>query len=132
MTTINNLTIEQMREIVDGAPDWAVSVNLHNGMYYELREYRRGHTFLSELRTAIAEYSPDSPDSYGWVGVHYNLGDHIVYKKPWVGHNLVLKIGGDGNQSMSLASASLSQNYIRHATPEEIKAGHRLEAERHG
>ncbi|MFW2015473.1 hypothetical protein [Acinetobacter bereziniae] len=59
MTTINNLTIEQMREIVSWAPDWAVSVNLHNGMYYELREYRTGDTFLSDLRTAIAKHDED-------------------------------------------------------------------------
>ena len=51
-----NLTIEQMREIVDGAPKWAVSVNLHNGMYYGLREVSRGDLWLMELRTAIADH----------------------------------------------------------------------------
>ena len=51
-----NLTIEQMREIVDGAPEWAVSVNLHNGMYYSLREYSRGDLWLMDLRAAIADH----------------------------------------------------------------------------
>lgn len=149
MTTINNLTIEQMREIVSKAPSNAESYQggyyfrespqfmFHNGFHdqWNLTDndglYFKAAGFhpvrIDDLRTAIAEYSTDSPDSYGWVGVHYKLGDHIVYKKPWVGNNLVLKIGGDGNQSMSLASASLRQNYIRHATPEEIKAGHRID-----
>ena len=48
-----NLTIEQMREIVNGAPKWAVSVNLHNGMYYDLREVSRGDLWLMDLRTAL-------------------------------------------------------------------------------
>lgn len=48
-----NLTIEQMREIVAGAPKWAVSVNLHNGMYYDLREVSRGDLWLMDLRTAL-------------------------------------------------------------------------------
>ena len=52
-----NLTIEQMREIVDGAPKWAVSVNLHNGMYYDLREVSRGDLWLMDLRTALADHS---------------------------------------------------------------------------
>ena len=51
-----NLTIEQMRKIVDGAPKWAVSVNLHNGMYYSLREVSRGDLWLMDLRTALADH----------------------------------------------------------------------------
>lgn len=51
--------IEKVKAIINGAPDWAVSVNLHNGMYYELREYKSGDTFLGELRQAIEEYNAD-------------------------------------------------------------------------
>ena len=51
-----NLTIEQMREIVAGAPKLAVSVNLHNGMYYDLREVGRGDLWLMDLRTALADH----------------------------------------------------------------------------
>jgi len=51
-----NLTIEQMRKIVDGAPKWAVSVNLHNGMYYSLREVSRGDLWLMDLRTKLADH----------------------------------------------------------------------------
>ena len=137
MTTINNsenliekvggieraIALEAMLQKHAVPESWKISII--NGMWHRSSV---GFTH-SDLRTAIAEYSPDS---YEWVGVHYKLGDYIVYKRPWVGNNLVLKIGGAGNQSMSLASASMRQNYIRHATPEEIKAGHRLEAERHG
>lgn len=51
-----NLTIEQMREIVAGAPEGAVSVNLHNGMYYSLREVSRGDLWLMDLRAALADH----------------------------------------------------------------------------
>ena len=61
MTTLNNLTIEQMREIVEGAPSWAITINIHNGMYhakseYNTGDYKKGDMFLLDLRTAIAEH----------------------------------------------------------------------------
>ena len=51
------LTIEQMREIVDGAPDWA------QGFCFELSVYAASNkgikldiTCLDDLRTALADY----------------------------------------------------------------------------
>ena len=49
--------LDKAKKILENAPDWAVSVNLHNGMYYELSEYKKGDTFLSALRQAIADHN---------------------------------------------------------------------------
>ena len=56
MNLIEKLGLEKCKAIVDGAPDWAVSVNLHNGMYYDLREVSRGDLWLMDIRTAIANH----------------------------------------------------------------------------
>ena len=56
MNLIEKLGLEKCKAIVDVAPDWAVSVNLHNGMYYDLREVSRGDLWLMDLRTAIANH----------------------------------------------------------------------------
>ena len=74
MTTINNLTIEQMREIVDGAPDWPVIGYCIVGNNYIFKqceyapcsysnldnawseEYAIHFVSLNDLRTAIAEH----------------------------------------------------------------------------
>ena len=51
-----SLTIEQMREIVDGAPEWAVAVNMNNGMYYDKSEVSKGDIWLIDLRTKLADH----------------------------------------------------------------------------
>ena len=53
-----SLTIEQMREIVDGAPEWAVAVNMNNGMYYDKSEVSKGDIWLIDLRTELAKREP--------------------------------------------------------------------------
>ena len=47
-----NLTIEQMREIVDGAPDWAKS---WDGLFYT-SDYMQGAVRISDLRAALADH----------------------------------------------------------------------------
>ena len=54
------------KKILENAPDWAVSVNLHNGMYYELSEYEKCDTFLSAFRQAIADH--DRTDTCVGIG----------------------------------------------------------------
>jgi len=44
------MTPEQMQKILDNAPEWAVAVNIHNGMYYSLREYSKGDLWLMDIR----------------------------------------------------------------------------------
>ena len=74
MTTINNLTIEQMREIVEGAPDWPVIGYCIVGNNYIFKqceyapcsysnldnawseEYAIHFVSINDLRTAIAEH----------------------------------------------------------------------------
>lgn len=56
MNLIEKLGLEKCKQIVEGAPEWAVSVNLHNGMYYDLREVSRGDLWLMDIRTAISNH----------------------------------------------------------------------------
>lgn len=47
------MTPEQLQKIVDNAPEWAVAVNLHNGMYYSLREFSKGDLWLRDIRSEL-------------------------------------------------------------------------------
>ncbi|WP_151781235.1 hypothetical protein [Acinetobacter bereziniae] len=151
MTTINNLTIEQMREIVEGAPGLAeVCIPcLEDVMYFAKRDdgkwfkWSNGYNQwleyfgkvdpmdlaldLNDLRTAIAKH--DSRE--------FKVGDLVVLNQCH-SQNRVLKIQmfhEDFIRAFVRDSIKYSFGHkinFRHATPEEIKAGHRLEAERHG
>ena len=52
------MNLEQMKKIVDGAPEWAVAVNMNNGMYYSLREVSKGDVWLIDLRAELAKREP--------------------------------------------------------------------------
>lgn len=52
------MTLEQMQKIVDGAPEWAVAVNMNNGMYYDKSEVSKGDIWLIDLRTELAKREP--------------------------------------------------------------------------
>ena len=147
MTTINNLTIEQMREIVEGAPGRAeVCIPcLEDVMYFAKRDdgkwfkWSNGYNQwleyfgkvdpmdlaldLNDLRTAIAEH--DREFKVGDLVV-LNIGrwvykiDHIYRKAVWLDR---------GKPQLDIVNID---DVSRHATTSEIKAGHRLEAERHG
>lgn len=49
------MDFEQMQKIVDGAPEWAVSVNMNNGMYYDKSEVSKGDIWLIDLRAQLAK-----------------------------------------------------------------------------
>ena len=49
------MTPEQMQKIVDNAPEWAVAVNINNGMYYDKSEVSKGDIWLIDLRTELAK-----------------------------------------------------------------------------
>lgn len=55
-----NLTIEQMREIVDGAPDWALFWITRNEYHISMFSFPNmtGHSsyLLSDLRAALADH----------------------------------------------------------------------------
>lgn len=128
MTTINNSEnliekvggIEKAREIVEGAPTWATTYCMAYAAY--------GATFhwygackncyeLPDLRTAIAEH--DSRE--------FKAGDLVVIKANpfWPEDYFIQQVEPENIGKWYM-------NAWRHATPSEIKAGHRLEAERHG
>ena len=48
--------VDKAMEVVGGAPKWAMSINLNNGMYYQRSEHKTGDTFLFDFRQAIADY----------------------------------------------------------------------------
>ena len=52
------MTLEQMQKIVDGAPEWAVAVNMNNGMYYDKSEVSKGDVWLIDLRVELAKREP--------------------------------------------------------------------------
>lgn len=58
MTTINNLTIEQMREIVDGAPDWAIWWCVEKKKFLDFIPCSKC-LVIEDLRTAIAKHHED-------------------------------------------------------------------------
>lgn len=51
-----NLTIEQMREIVDGAPEWAESFNVYLAAYGSEGIPCKGDVLITDLRKAIADH----------------------------------------------------------------------------
>ena len=68
--------LDKAKKILENAPDWAVSVNLHNGMYYELSEYKKGDTFLSALRQAIADH--DRTDTCVDIKNHLSPSTEVI------------------------------------------------------
>lgn len=138
--------IEKAREIVGGAPEGATIISLATLQYFRklvnplyenepnvfmrVRITEDGfleHSTrfapiilpieLDDLRTAIAEH--DSGE--------FKVGDLVVIKaNPFWPEDYFIQ------QVESENIGKWYMNAWRHATPEEIKAGHRLEAERHG
>lgn len=51
-----NLTIEQMREIVDGAPEWAESFNVYLVAYGSGGIPCKGDVLIKDLRAALADH----------------------------------------------------------------------------
>ena len=45
--------VEKAREVVSGAPDWAMSINFNNGMYYSRMEHKKGDTFLYDIKRLV-------------------------------------------------------------------------------
>ena len=52
------MDFETMQKIVDNAPEWAVAVNMNNGMYYDKSEVSKGDIWLIDLRTEFAKREP--------------------------------------------------------------------------
>ena len=52
------MDIKTMRKIVDGAPKWAVAVNVNNDMYYDKSEVSKGDIWLIDLRIQLTKREP--------------------------------------------------------------------------
>ena len=136
---MENLSMEQMREILEGAPDWPVIGYCIVGNNYIFKqcehapcsysnldnawseEYAIHFVCLNDLRTAISEHDEFK---VGDLVVHPKFDNKKIYE--------IIKIKGDLFTVFYDRNSHSFRSDLRHATPEEIKAGHRLEAERHG
>ena len=160
MTTINNSEnliekvggIERAREIVEDAPEGksfisgkimpAEGFDVKHGKYvmcdgfykfhwcngWDIHSYA-WHDFvlnvidLNDIRTAISEH--DSREfKVGDLVVHPKFDNKKIYE--------IIKIKGDLFTVFYDRNSHSFRSDLRHATPSEIKAGHRLEAELHG
>ena len=45
--------VDKAREVVSGAPEWAMSINFNNGMYYSRMEHKKGDTFLYDIKRLV-------------------------------------------------------------------------------
>ena len=52
------MNLEQMRKIVDGAPEWADSFNIYLAAYGSRGVPCRGDIWLNDLRTELAKREP--------------------------------------------------------------------------
>ena len=136
---MENLSMEQMREILEGAPDWPVIGYCIVGNNYIFKqcehapcsysnldnawseEYAIHFVGLNDRRTAISEHDEFK---VGDLVVHPKFDNKKIYE--------IIKIKGDLFTVFYDRNSHSFRSDLRHATPEEIKAGHRLEAERHG
>ena len=142
---MENLSMEQMREIVEGAPGRAeVCIPcLEDVMYFAKRDdgkwfkWSNGYNQwleyfgkvdpmdlamdLNDLRTAIAKHDEFK---VGDLVVHPKFDNKKIYE--------IIEIKGDLFTVFYDRNSHSFRSDLRHATPSEIKAGHRLEAECHG
>lgn len=45
--------VDKAREVVEGAPKWAMNINFNNGMYYSRMEHKKGDTFLYDIKRLV-------------------------------------------------------------------------------
>jgi hypothetical protein len=64
---IKQHSVEKARKVVEGAPEWAMSINFNNGMYYSRMEHKKGDTFLYDIKRLV--------ESVDLIGKYYSI-DH--------------------------------------------------------
>ena len=57
--------IEKARKVIEGAPEWAMSINFNNGMYYSRMEHKKGDTFLYDIKRLVE--SVDFINKFGGI-----------------------------------------------------------------
>ena len=63
--------VEKARKVINGAPEWAMSINFNNGMYYSRMEHKKGDTFLYDIKRLV--------ESVYLVKEHHTLDRAIEY-----------------------------------------------------
>ena len=122
-----NLTIEQMREIVDEAPAIANFYIPGNGYTRMGSVLLDGAISLNDLRAAIADH--DRTDC-----VDFKVGDKVVFEAHFCDEHKGSGYGKITYCTMDKRVFEIDNYYlvsideIRHATPEEIAVGHRIDA----
>lgn len=71
-----NLTIEQMREIVDGAPEGAESFNVYLAAYGSGGIPCKGDVLITDLRAAIADH--DRTDHCSDIKNHISPNTKVI------------------------------------------------------
>lgn len=146
MTTIDDLTIEQMREIVESAPDSNCFYDPKNNDYYSFAEDGSCELWDIDLKEWVAsEFEPwhgsfiEIKDIQDRIEIHpkFMVGDKIVslicddiLTIISFGHGYFLKAKGFNCHGMIDGECNVLSYQIRHATDEEIKAGHRIKMDR--
>ena len=72
--------VEKARKVVEGAPEWAMSINFNNGMHYSRMEHKKGDTFLYDIKRLVE--SVDEINGFGGIGMAKLInqtvdGDHL-------------------------------------------------------
>ena len=57
--------VDKARKVIDSAPEWAMSINFNNGMYYSRMEHKKGDTFLYDIKRLVE--SVDLVESFNGV-----------------------------------------------------------------
>lgn len=52
------MNLDQIKKIVDGAPEWATGINTHSSAYFAGDKFCRGDVLLDDLRTELAKREP--------------------------------------------------------------------------
>ena len=126
-----NLTIEQMRKIVEGAPEWAVFWVTRNEYHISMLSFPnmtgQQSYLISDIRAAIADH--DRTDH-----VDFKVGDKVVFEAHFCDEHKGSGYGEITYCTMDKRVFEIGNYYlvsideIRHATPEEIAVGHRIDA----
>ncbi|MCU4320667.1 hypothetical protein KTH44_16240 [Acinetobacter bereziniae] len=146
MTTINDLTVEQMREIVESAPDSNCFYDPINNDYYSFAEDGSCELWdLEQKKWVASEFEPwhgsfiEIEDIQDRIKKHpeFMVGDKVVslicddiLTIISFGHGNFLKAKGFNCHGMTDGECNVLSYQIRHAKDEEIKAGHRIKMDR--
>lgn len=94
--------VEKSRKVIDGAPEWAMSINFNNGMYYSRMEHKKGDTFLYDIKRLV--------ESVDFVLIHgYEKSKEILKNAPVGAECYSWSIGNSGVRDKTVELVKLKQ-----------------------